>query len=159
MGGNYPQSFITFLIFKQTPSHFSVRKKTLPQTILRKNDMSLFNKIECCYGDVTAAERTVHEWTTELPVNFLFPVTQRKVSQTIKFLLREIQKQKVRVSEKKVEKRLILLERFFSTLAKYLCTKGFTTCTKEENYASRSEPCRSRSTRALFLFLLFVMLA
>ena len=75
--------------------------------------MSLFNKIECCYGDVTVAERTVHEWTTELPVNFLFPVTQRKVSQTIKFLWREIQKQKVRVSEKKSRKKNYLVRKSF----------------------------------------------
>ena len=54
----------------------------------------------------TAAERTAHEWTTELPVNFLFPVMQPKLSQTIKFLWREIQKQKVRVSEKKEKKEL-----------------------------------------------------
>jgi len=47
----------------------------------------------------TAAERTAHEWTTELPVNFLFPVMQPKLSQTIKFLWREIQKQKVRVKK------------------------------------------------------------
>ena len=58
---------------------------------------------------------------------------ERKLSQTIKFLWREIQKQRVRVSEKKVEKLgIILLESLFYTLAAYFCTKGFNTCTKGE---------------------------
>ena len=112
----------------------------------------------------TAAERTAHEWTTELPVHFLLLVMKRKFSQT-KFLWCEIQKQKVRVSEKKVEKRIsfTLLESLFYTLAAYFCTKGFTTCTKGENYVFKSvrSPNRScsHSTRTLFLFLVFVVLA
>ena len=40
---------------------------------------------------------------------------------------------------KKSKKRIILLESFFNTLAAYFCTKGFTTCTKGENYVLSSE--------------------
>jgi len=66
----------------------------------------------------TAAERTAHEWTTELPVNLLFPVMQRKLSQTIKFLWRKIQNSKAKSKSfrKKVGKRITLLESFFFIL-------------------------------------------
>ena len=58
---------------------------------------------------------------------------QRKLSQTIKFLWHEIQKQKVRVSEKS-NKKNYLVRKLCYTLSGYFCTRGFTTCTKDENY-------------------------
>ena len=48
-------------------------------------------------------------------------------------------KAKSKSFRKIVEKRIILLESFFYILAAYFCTKGFTTCTKGENYVLSSE--------------------
>ena len=40
---------------------------------------------------------------------------------------------------KKSKKKNYLVRKLFNTLAAYFCTKGFTTCTKGENYVLSSE--------------------